>query len=314
MIESYNNSKVLIISHIADIDGMGSVILANKFYGSVDYILCELGNLSDALKKIENKDYEIIYICDLSFISDAISYIDEHDDLKSKIKHFDHHSSRIDSTTPSYANYVIELNGRKTSATELFYNYLISLNNDFKCNFYDELVEGIRANDTWDMNGDFELGRILASIHAMLGATAFIDLILSLDANDSFSLPKMYLDLVKSDQEKMQSYIKNANDNLCISEYKDMKIGVSITEQYRSVLGDEICKLNPEIAFILIINFNRMSCSLRTTRDDIDLGEICKTFHHDGGGHKKAAGFIIDSESIPKIKRYIDEYLENVNN
>ena len=108
----------------------------------------------------------------------------------------------------------------------------------------------------------------------------------------------------------MNSYIINANKNLCVSEYNGMKIGVSITEQYRSVLGDEICKLNPEIAFILIINFNRMSCSLRTIRDDIHLGEICKEFHHDGGGHRKAAGFIIDSESIPKIKKYIDDYLE----
>lgn len=310
MIESYNNSKILVISHIADIDGMGSVILANKFYGVVDYILCDIGNLVDALKRIENKEYDIIYICDLSFVSDAVSYINDHSYLIEKIKHFDHHSSRIDDTTPSYANYVLELNGRKTSATELFYNYLISLNNEFKSKFYDEFVEGIRANDTWDMNGDFELGRKLASIHAILGSNPFIEMVLSLDANQGFVLPKVYLDFIKADQDKMDSYIKNANKNLCISEYNGMKIGVSITEQYRSVLGDEICKLNPEIAFILIINFNRMSCSLRTTRDDIHLGEICKEFHHDGGGHRKAAGFIIDSESIPKIKKYIDDYLE----
>lgn len=310
MIESYNNSKILVISHIADIDGMGSVILANKFYGAVDYILCDIGNLVDALKRIENKEYDIIYICDLSFVSDAVSYINDHSYLIEKIKHFDHHSSRIDDTTPSYANYVLELNGIKTSATELFYNYLISLNNEFKSKFYDEFVEGIRANDTWDMNGDFELGRKLASIHAILGSNPFIEMVLSLDANQGFVLPKVYLDFIKADQDKMDSYIKNANKNLCISEYNGMKIGVSITEQYRSVLGDEICKLNPEIVFILIINFNRMSCSLRTTRDDIHLGEICKEFHHDGGGHRKAAGFIIDSESIPKIKKYIDDYLE----
>ena len=310
MIESYNNSKILVISHIADIDGMGSVILANKFYGAVDYILCDIGNLVDALKRIENKEYDIIYICDLSLVSDAVSYINDHSYLIEKIKHFDHHSSRIDDTTPSYANYVLELNGRKTSATELFYNYLVSLNNEFKSKFYDEFVEGIRANDTWDMNGDFELGRKLASIHAILGSNPFIEMVLSLDANQGFVLPKVYLDFIKADQDKMDSYIKNANKNLCISEYNGMKIGVSITEQYRSVLGDEICKLNPEIAFILIINFNRMSCSLRTIRDDIHLGEICKEFHHDGGGHIKAAVFIIDSESIPKIKKYIDDYLE----
>lgn len=310
MIESYNGSSILVISHIADIDGMGSVILANKFFQKIDYILCDVGNLVDALKIANKKDYEVIYICDLPFVSDVISYLEENKSLIDKIKHFDHHSSRIDDFTPSYANYVLELNGRKTSATELYYNHLVSLNSSFKCRFYDELVEGIRANDTWDMNGDFELGRKLASIHAILGATSFIEMILSLNINQEFKLPNIYLDLIKSDQDKMNSYIINANKNLCVSEYNGMKIGVSITEQYRSVLGDEICKMNPDIAFILIINFNRMSCSLRTIREDIHLGEICKEFHHDGGGHRKAAGFIIDAESIPKIKRYIDEYLE----
>jgi nanoRNase/pAp phosphatase (c-di-AMP/oligoRNAs hydrolase) len=33
-------------------------------------------------------------------------------------------------------------------------------------------------------------------------------------------------------------------------------------------------------------------------------------FHHDGGGHLKAAGFAIDEESIPKIKPIVDEYLD----
>lgn len=32
MIKKINNNKILMISHMADIDGMGSVILADKFY------------------------------------------------------------------------------------------------------------------------------------------------------------------------------------------------------------------------------------------------------------------------------------------
>ena len=37
-----NNNKILVISHIADIDGMGSIILANKYYDNkIDYVLAE---------------------------------------------------------------------------------------------------------------------------------------------------------------------------------------------------------------------------------------------------------------------------------
>ena len=64
--------------------------------------------------------------------------------------------------------------------------------------------------------------------------------------------------------------------------------------------------------FVFIINYSRNSVSLRTVREDINLNEIGKYFHHDGGGHKKAAGFILDAESIPKIKEYAEMYLENI--
>ena len=93
--------------------------------------------------------------------------------------------------------------------------------------------------------------------------------------------------------------------------YKEYKIGISISEQYRSILGNEICLMNPDIDFVLIINFERMSCSLRCTRNDIDLGLIAREFVSDSGGHKKAAGFPINDESLEKIKKILDEYLNN---
>ena len=38
MIRKQNNNKILIISHIADCDGMGSVILGIKYFQNIDYI------------------------------------------------------------------------------------------------------------------------------------------------------------------------------------------------------------------------------------------------------------------------------------
>lgn len=51
MIKKINNNKILMISHMADIDGMGSVILADKFYNNqVDYILAETKDLANLFK------------------------------------------------------------------------------------------------------------------------------------------------------------------------------------------------------------------------------------------------------------------------
>ena len=89
-------------------------------------------------------------------------------------------------------------------------------------------------------------------------------------------------------------------------------MAVTINEQYRSLLGDYICKKNKDIDFVLIINFERLSCSLRCEKDNVDVSVIASEFHHNGGGHPKASGFILDKYSLPKIKKYIDLYLQNI--
>ena len=66
MIRKQNNNKILIISHMADYDGMGSVILGIKYYSDIDYILCESSDLEELLKD-DFSNYEQIFICDLPF-------------------------------------------------------------------------------------------------------------------------------------------------------------------------------------------------------------------------------------------------------
>lgn len=315
MIKRLEGNSYLIISHIADIDGMGSVILARKYYDdAIDYILCEVSDVVTVLQEIDSSSYARIYICDLQLNIDAINYLNKRGDLVEKLKHFDHHSSMINESTPAYCNYVLAVDGRKTCATELFYRFMLTLDTNFNKKFYKSLVEGIRANDTWDTEGDFELGSKLASIYTILGPELFMDMVLSLNDNNPFELPKVYSDLVQADFIKMNNYIDNVNNHIAKKKYNNHVVGITISEQFRSVLGDEICKRNKDIDYVLIINFDRMTCSLRCIRNDIDLGLIAQEFHHGGGGHRKAAGFVIDKESTPKIKSFIDEYLNNLNN
>ena len=41
MIKQINNNKILIISHLADIDGMGSIILGKFYFKEFDYLLAD---------------------------------------------------------------------------------------------------------------------------------------------------------------------------------------------------------------------------------------------------------------------------------
>lgn len=311
MIRKQENNKILIISHMADCDGMGSVILGIKYFKNIDYILCEACDLECLLKEDFN-NYEQIFICDLPFSKETINVIEDNSYLKEHLKHFDHHESSVRDNNHSFVNEVISIDGLTVSATYLFYQYLKSLGDKLNKKFYEEFVEGVRAYDIWDKNGDFELGKKITNVFTLMEPVSFIDYICSLDDSKEFLITKEIDNLILSNEKKMNNYFENAYEKIVITDYKGYKMAVTINEQYRSLLGNYICNKNKDIDFVLIINFERFSCSLRCEKDGVDVSVIASEFQHDGGGHTKSSGFILDSESIPKIKKYVDLYLDNI--
>ena len=73
--------KKLIISHIADIDGLGSVVLSKIIFKNIDYILVELPDLQKTIKDLidtnKYKEYEEIFITDLSISNELAKRIDD---------------------------------------------------------------------------------------------------------------------------------------------------------------------------------------------------------------------------------------------
>lgn len=311
MIRKQENNKILIISHMADCDGMGSVILGIKYFKNIDYILCEASDLECLLKE-DLSNYEQIFICDLPLFRETINVIENNSYLKEHLKHFDHHESSVSDNNHSFVNEVISINGLTVSATYLFYQYLKSLGDKLNKKFYEEFVEGVRAYDIWDKNGDFELGKKITNVFTLMEPVSFIDYICSLDDSKEFLITKEIDNLILSNEKKMNNYFEKAYEKIVITDYKGYKMAVTINEQYRSLLGNYICNKNKDIDFVLIINFERFSCSLRCEKDGVDVSVIASEFQHDGGGHTKSSGFILDSESIPKIKKYVDLYLDNI--
>ena len=311
MIRKQENNKILIISHMADCDGMGSVILGIKYFKNIDYILCEASDLECLLKE-DLSNYEQIFICDLPLFRETINVIENNSYLKEHLKHFDHHESSVSDNNHSFVNEVISINGLTVSATYLFYQYLKSLGDKLNKKFYEEFVEGVRAYDIWDKNGDFELGKKITNVFTLMEPVSFIDYICFLDDSKEFMITKEIDNLILSNEKKMNNYFEKAYEKIVVTDYKGYKMAVTINEQYRSLLGNYICNKNKDIDFVLIINFERFSCSLRCEKDGVDVSVIASEFQHDGGGHTKSSGFILDSESIPKIKKYVDLYLDNI--
>ena len=317
MIKQINNNKILIISHLADIDGMGSIILGKFYFKNFDFLLADNNQNFDLETDIEAKNYETIYICDLGFSEKNLNYCLNHPEIANKIKNFDHHESEEAKNKYPFVNEVIKLNGRLTCATELFYNYLLTLpNSDFlKNDFFKKMVNAIRCEDTWAFEAENNtLGPDLATLHAFLGATTFIDVISNLNCTGDFYLPKAYEDIIASQNAAKDYDVANYVKKSRLIEYNNYKIIVSISEGYRSYVGNELMKLYPEADFALIINFYRLTCSLRINNDKYDLGKIAQEFTPNGGGHKRAAGFQFDERSIPKIEEIISKYLGMLKN
>ena len=71
--------ETLIITHISDIDGMGSAILGNLIFPKLDILLCGTDEVTNALEMMIEKEqnYKEIYMCDLSFQKAFIDNIEK---------------------------------------------------------------------------------------------------------------------------------------------------------------------------------------------------------------------------------------------
>lgn len=305
MIKIDNNSNKLIISHISDVDGMGSIILS-KLIENRDILLISVEEVREILTNLLNENkYEEILICDLSIPDDLADIINN----RLPLKHFDHHQTNTYVSKYVWSTVIVEEDGIKPCGTSLYYNYLIKNNLIKKASKLDKFVEAVRSNDVWDLNSkEIILGKKLTMLLPIYGVLKFIETIYTILLNNSdFELGELENNILNIEEARMKDYIELSNQNLIIADFMNYKIGISISESYRSELGNSLSKIHPELDFILIVDFMRRSFSMRTTKE-INLGEISKQLG--GGGHTKAAGFPMNKENLDKI---LDIIKNNIN-
>jgi len=87
----------------------------------------------------------------------------------------------------------------------------------------------------------------------------------------------------------------------------------SITTNFFSIIYPKKVIVGYSIKRFLIFKGDKVSVSLRTSRDDVDLGSIAEEFVNkygiEGGGHKKAAGMLINRKDLEKLIKFIEKFL-----
>ena len=321
-----------LISH-TDLDGYGCNIVANMHFANnleremnVNYdeidnaILTMLDNIIRSYEVVPKAEYKYNVLCitDISsadpYIIEMIDKINSMDGLVS-IYLIDHHAT----AKKLYSNYWWAIiTSDPVSATYLFNIWakyylniigresilrIFTLNNQ---RTYEEIVEIISRYDTWEWMDnpidkyDGKENYLNVIFKSFKDGDTFVTSIVSMFYNMSLS---GYLDIFNEFKDEIDEYKSNidkAVDRLSNISIKFRHQGhiVSIGfchSPYMSEVANRYLKNNEDVDYIMILNVENRVVSFRSTRDDINLGEIAKVWSCDGkgGGHPKAAGATI---------------------
>ncbi|WP_263117578.1 DHH family phosphoesterase [Bacillus subtilis] len=307
-----------------DMDGYAPQIISRLSNANViRFNHCGYGNfeqeLSEVLAFFEDEcipEEHAILITDIAPKDKVI--IHRLDELYNKgftVVLLDHHDTNkwLCDEKPNWAFITSKLGDTATCGTELLYLYYkekemfnaIVAGSPYLANF----VEQVRSYDTWDWDRFNNLfAKQLNSVLYTVGVSKFLNFQLE-KIKDNLANPEAYLYtfneieemLVKIEDDKENKYVEGRSKKMLRHDWKvkdqTYKVGVVFGDQYHSVLGNELNKLNSDLDFIAILDLNGGKGSLRTIHDHIHVGQIAEEIAG-GGGHPKAAGFEFNQENM----------------
>lgn len=295
---------IKLITH-NDLDGVGCYVVAKYFLDAeIDVSYCDYKNVNEIVLDVikTHEQYDEILITDISVNEEVAEKLNN---LEDKVKLLDHHPTALFLNKYTWAKVEIECDKGKTCGTQMLFDDLKSVSNDYiKC-IPKLFVELVRRYDTWEWKDKYndEKPRKLNDLMYIVGKEYFIEDMLSkintgVDIFDKFSLK-----LLELRQKEVDRYIEKKDDNLIIKDILGYNVGIVFADNFISELGDKLSELHPELDFIAMIN--QETISYRTTKDNVNLSEIAK--HFGGGGHPKASGSQMD-------KRCVDDFIEDIFN
>ena len=304
-------SRVLIVSHIADLDGVASAVLAYQHIRHYRSIFPEVvfADYDDAFEKIVEaaKGKDEVWICDISWKMSNIGLIDHLSHISpDRLLFFDHHRSSRDcfDAWKERATFHFDDSGESCTA-DLVYRYIMDNGWDFfiadngwgECQI-PAIVSAAHSRDLWIRNDPN--GCAISSVIDELGARAVFDALIkdhSLIHINNF--PPSWVDACKhSEQNLEKSYLVARNTmvkaHALSPNGSSVPIMACIALGCISEVGERILT-EEDGGFIGFIDLVHGGLSFRSTLPTIEtmgfgVNEIASRLHPNGGGHPVASG------------------------
>lgn len=294
-----------LLSH-NDLDGVGCGILAKLAFN--DKVKIRYNSITALDREIEfflEKDQQktFLFITDLSPNEENEKRIHDYYQATGNVQLLDHHKTALHFNQYEWGKVLIEdEQGFLTSATSLYYQYLVIHGLLEKTEAVSEFVELVRQYDTWEWekNGNLQAQRLNA-LFFLVSIEEFEEKMLErLKTSDHFDFDDFEKKILSMEEEKTERYIRRKKRELIQTTLGEYYAGVVYAESYLSELGNELGKENQHLDYIAMINMGSKKISFRTIHDHIDVSAIATKYG--GGGHQKAAGCSLTEEAY---KQYV---------
>lgn len=302
-----NQSRIAVVYHSADLDGLCSKQIVEKYYREkkigIDAIGWDYGHPIPYLD-----DYKTVYLVDISF--KPIDMLSLFRRLGGNFIWIDHHVSAIKESEEHGYNRVNGTRKVGIAACELVWEYVY-------CN--DKLpraVELLSAYDVWNKGvADWD-SIVLPFQYGMRNKSEIPNVLLEAQSPFNYNEQSNLIPDIIKEGKAILEYINQKNKKECTAYSFEASVNgyraicINSLEQSSNTLKSVYREQSHDLIFIFAVDKNSAKCSLRTTKDHINVGEIAKSFG--GGGHKKAAGFEITFDkfySFLASKVLCSEYL-----
>jgi uncharacterized protein len=293
-----------LLSH-NDLDGVGCGILAKLAFG--DQVKVKYNSVSGLDREVEwfleNEDKEtFLIITDLSVNQKNEKKLESFFQAGGKVQFLDHHKTSLHFNEYDWAHVIVEDDeGRLTSATSLFYEYLVAQQLIQSSTGLGEFVELVRQYDTWEWekNNNQQAQRLNALFYLVSIEEFEESMINRLKSSDTFKFDEFETKILDMEENKIDRYIRRKRRELVQTQIGDYFAGIVYAESYHSELGNELGKDYPHLDYIAIVNIGGKRLGFRTIHDDVDVSEVAG--HFGGGGHAKASGCSLTEEAYKQF-------------
>lgn len=272
-----------------DLDGIGCAILMEKVFPEVKTFPIDYRELPKVLPRVlEKAKMNQVYITDIALTEELAKLCDDH----GKVQHVDHHISSK-KVSDKYPWSLFDVNN---CATYLLWKMLSQYAN---LEDYKEFVELVDNYDTWGHGTQpTEKAKDLNRLLKMLGPDVFAQ---RFKHKSSVKFNDVEEAIINVDKHMEERYLQEAITYTQAMRDKDGNIFLLVAaEQYTSSLGNYLLHQFEEAEYVVILDMLHDKASLRS-KGRVNVADLAKACG--GGGHAKAAGFLMNDTAVKAFWR-----------